>query len=377
MIVPRALLTAFAALPLLLAAVPTRPNEPPPSPPACPPPAAPTSANETRAFRIVRADAEDAGVVKMWTLVRRAVAFQNTLDTPVSVTIDGRSCGCLQVILSKSDVPPGEQTELTFGVSAVPAVGVQMQIVTLRATWTDAKGPQVERINVPLQYQTEVSFFVRPESACLTGIQGGRAHLDVFMYEPGAPGDPPTVGPPTCSLPGWTVRTVDDPVEVPRPVLHFRAEGPVAAEPGCIDGIITWAPSDADPNLNGTAYAARVPLRILTRSAYRAFPGGLVFARGPGDTTATLGLTLVARSDAAPPPASVRLDSETPWLSVRLDPPARAVTCTLTPAPDMPPTGSVRCRALAADGAALLDFPIVWHTSATGGPSIGDPVPVH
>jgi hypothetical protein len=307
---------------------------------------------ELNSLRIISADRESFGIVRVHSNIVRKLNFGNVLSVPLHIEIVSKSCGCMQAALSSTDVPAGGQTTLTMSVGVAPLSGEQAHSVVFRASWNDQGERKSELGLCGIQYQADVQVVVRPETAATSVTRGNATSIDFFAraLEKGVE---VSVSHVSCSIPGWVIGLVDDP-SLPAEAVHIRAVGPGLKE-GYLDGEVALGSGPS------TEPFLKVPVRVRVLEPYRAEPGGAILVRNEGDGEAEQVLRLRPRDQASGLPKKVRLTSDCKWISVGMQSPDQ-VKVRFTPGAGISPIGSARAQVLADSGEVLLDFPIAWYT---------------
>ncbi|MBC7834443.1 MAG: DUF1573 domain-containing protein [Phycisphaerales bacterium] len=301
---------------------------------------------------MLKADPEDFGEVSVGTSIIRTVTFINKRTVPITLEIVDKTCGCLVTSFEPATVPPGGRTLLRIATVPAPGSGVQAHHVTFTSTWDESGFRRSERGVCGLSFVSDVEFVVRPEAAALACVVGRETHVDIFVrYMEDEGGKAPPVNEPQCSLPGWSVRRVDD-ATIPKGVVRLRATGS-GDTPGFFEGEVMWDTESA------TQPEMSVPIRLRVLEPWRSVPGGAVFTPAQGDERRAVTMTLFPRVQNGGKPVSVELEGGRDWINAALSS-EREVTVELLPHGQRPPTGSVYARLLDGDGNVLLRFPVVW-----------------
>jgi hypothetical protein len=322
-----------------------------------PAPAERVVVGEMKSLSVVQAPPEDLGKVPVGTKVTRRIILTNNIGAPIRLSVLMRTCGCLEATFDPPLVAPGQRTTFSLSSVVTPGTGAQAHFAQFQAEWEKDGEWQVEKGMCGLRFTPDVEFVVRPSAAGVTALRDGSAHVDVFIRHMEATVGEPKLVEATCSLPGWTVHRVDD-SSLPQGVVRFRAQGAGQRRAGFMDGEITFkTESGVEPTI-------RVPVRLCTVDAYRAFPGGAVFVRKAKDGEQRITVHLIPRREFAKdpsPPASVEVQPPSPWVKADLEGENR-IAVSFHPTADLEPAGASRVWVRAANGAILADFPAVWWT---------------
>ncbi|HYE02001.1 MAG TPA: DUF1573 domain-containing protein [Phycisphaerales bacterium] len=352
---PRHPLTRVVAALLALAAAPfPRAGATPPPPTSAPTanPAPSVRRGQLSVLKLVRADRESVGTVKVGSLAQRTLTFFNTATVPVSITLQSKTCGCLSASLDRQTVHPDQIVTVTLAATVAPSLGEQVQSARFAVTWTAPDGaPASEQAVCLVRYGADLSYMAMPQVIRRTAIAGVPVSHGVWLrwLDEGA-AEAFVAASATCTVPGMSL---EGPLETPGSpdVRMFQMAGTPLA-PGFYPGEVRLRVARPEPS------ELVVPVKLTVLPAWYSEPGGAVFA----GASVPLDLRLSPRTPAAPAPARVTLRGEAPFTArlATTDGGAAVVRLEPTRPLDQAEIGSARLHVFAQSGALLMDLPVAW-----------------
>jgi hypothetical protein len=262
---------------------------------------------------IARADPENLGSRRAGSTVTRTVVFGNPTPHVVRVAVTGSTCGCTSAGFTRTELAPGQSTELTVSAVVPASPGPQRQFVSFtverdRDARDEPEGapglPVRQSAMVGLAYSSDWSVTVMPTQV-LRIVRVGQEVRNVISFYSGPPGFYYPLDRMTCTIPQLTVsgpkRFITEPPGEDADYTRAVVLSGVFDAPGLYEGVLRGPDEGADRT------PVEIPLSIKVEPGWTATPHAWTARRVPA-AGERFSLALRRENNAVPSVVAVRLE---------------------------------------------------------------------
>ncbi len=206
----------------------------------------------------------DCGYVFLGGHARRDVVLRNLTGDAVALTIDQKSCFCVEAAIEPATIGPGESAILHIDVKVAGGTGPQRHGVVVGAT--PRNGGPAQQVECDIQYTPDRSVEVSPAFLDRRIVAGAPFRAELFVMRL-TPGDL-TLTHPTFNVPGLSVEDKGLLDENPT-VRRFEIHGAPERIGTVVEKFTVEADSARRPHVGA-------PLYLTILSPLRAVPPGVV-----------------------------------------------------------------------------------------------------